>query len=315
MTSSQIASYNGGSITLKAQGHLNIGSQEQFTSDDTPKGIYTGNGGNVDVESAGDINVNGSRIATYDGGDVKVVSSGGSIDAGAGAKGFFEVATQEVEANGDVRPRTDRFFGSGIVALTRFDSGSQVGNISVTAGKDILANSGGILQLAFNHSDLSLATVTLDAGRNIEANQSGVLGANVKLHAIGNITGLVVANQTVNIGALGNVSVSALGGGAVTVSGATVSGSIIGGGNVTVSGDVNAQVISVGGTATGGNAAGAFSGVAAPVAQQTTTDAEKKVVAKATDTEDDEEKKKRAAKGPVLSKTTGRVTVILPNKP
>jgi hypothetical protein len=138
MTSSQIASYNGGSITLKAQGHLNIGSQEQFTSDDTPKGIYTGN----------------------DGGDVKVVSSGGSIDAGAGAKGFFEVATQEVEANGDVRPRTDRFFGSGIVALTRFDSGSQVGNISVTAGKDILANSGGILQLAFNHSDLSLATVT-----------------------------------------------------------------------------------------------------------------------------------------------------------
>src|SRR6266849_3314480 len=314
MTSSQIASYNGGSITLKAQGHLNIGSQEQFTSDDTPKGIYTGDGGNVDVESTGDINVNGSRIATYDGGNVKVVSSG-SIDAGSGAKGFFEVATQEVEANGDVRPRTDRFFGSGIVALTRLDSGSQVGNISVTAGKDILANSGGILQLAFNRSDLSIATVTLDAGRNIEANQSGVLGANVKLHAIGDITGLVVANQTVNIGALGNVSVSALGGGAVTVSGATVSGNIVGGGNVTVSGDVNAQVISVGGTATGGNAAGAFSGVAAPVAQQTTTEAEKKVVAKATDTEDEEEKKKRAAKGPVRSKTTGRVTVILPNKP
>ncbi len=316
MTSSQIASYNGGSITLKAQGHLNIGSQEQFTSDDTPKGIYTGNGGSVDVESVGDINVNGSRIATYDGGDVKVVSSGGSIDAGAGAKGFFEVATQEVKPPCNVVPRTDKFFGSGIVALTRSDSGSQVGNISVAAGKDILANSGGILELAFNHSDLSLATVTLEAGRNIEANQSGVLGANVKLHAIGDITGLVVANQTVNIGAAGNVSVSALGGGAVTVSGATVSGNIVGGGNVSVSGsEVSASVISVGGTASGGNAAGAFSGVAAPVAQQTTTDAEKKVVAKATDTEDDEEKNKRAAKGPVLSKTTGRVTVILPNKP
>ncbi len=154
----------------------------------------------------------------------------------------------------------------------------------------------------------------MDAGRNIEANESGVLGANVILHAKGDITGLIVANQNINIDAGNKVNVSALGGGAVNVSGATVSGSIIGGGNVSVSGDVNAQVISVGGTATGGNAGGAFSGVAAPVAQQTTTEAEKKVAAKATDNEDEEEKKKRAAKAPVLSKTTGRVTVILPNK-
>ena len=315
MTSSQIASYNGGSITLKAPGHLNVGSQEQFTSDDTPKGIYTGHGGDVDVESAGDINVNGSRIGSYDGGDVKVVSTDGSIDAGSGARGFFTVTTQQLDPKtGQLELRNDRYFGSGIVALTRTDSDSQIGNISVIAGKDILANSGGILQLAFNHSDLSHATVTMDAGRNIEANESGVLGANVILHAKGDITGLIVANQNINIDAGNKVNVSALGGGAVNVSGATVSGSIIGGGNVSVSGDVNAQVISVGGTATGGNAGGAFSGVAAPVAQQTTTEAEKKVAAKATDNEDEEEKKKRAAKAPVLSKTTGRVTVILPNK-
>src|SRR5262249_1193739 len=65
VTSSQIASFSGGSIHLAAFGHLNIGSQDQFTSDDTPKGIYTGHGGDVTVEAGGDISISGSRGATY----------------------------------------------------------------------------------------------------------------------------------------------------------------------------------------------------------------------------------------------------------
>src|SRR5207237_5779206 len=42
MISSQIATFNGGKISVTAThgGTLNVGSQEQFTSDDTPKGIY-----------------------------------------------------------------------------------------------------------------------------------------------------------------------------------------------------------------------------------------------------------------------------------
>jgi hypothetical protein len=83
MTSSQIASFNGGNISLISGGTLNIGSQEQFTSDDTPKGIYTGHGGNVSVRAAGNINLNGSRIASYDGGDLDVTSDNGDVDAGA----------------------------------------------------------------------------------------------------------------------------------------------------------------------------------------------------------------------------------------
>ena len=318
MTSSQIASFNGGSIDVQAAGNINVGAQEQFTSDDTPKGIYSGSGGNVSVTAGGNIIVNGSRIASYDGGNVTVVSTGGNVDAGEGAKGFFSITSQQLNpVTGAIEVRNDRFFGSGIVALTRPDSASQVGDISVTAGQDILANAGGILQLAFNHSDRTSSSVTLDAGRNIEANQSGILGANVNLKAQGNIQGLVVANQNLNIDAARSVSVTALASGGVTIkSGESVSGTVIGGGNVSVSGsDISASVISTGGSAAANDSASranAFQNVAAPAAQQTAPLASKTVAENKPELTEEDEKKK--ARKPVLARSTGRVTVILPNR-
>ena len=318
MTSSQIASFNGGSLDLRAAGSLNIGSQQQFTSDDTPKGIYTGHGGSVAVEALGDIRINGSRIASYDGGDVSVISRQGVVDAGNGGKGFFTITTDQLNpATGEVELRTDQFFGSGIVALTRRDSDSQVGNITVKAKGDILANSGGILQLAFNQSDIRNSFVDLDAGRNIEANESGILGANVNLKAGGDIKGLVVANQNLSIIANQNVAVTALGGGSVSISaGGNFSGTAVGGGAVDVSGlSVSGTVLSTHGTtSTSGDNSGtktsAFAGVAAPVAKQTTTDNEKPLaVAQKDVSEDPEQKKKKPIQ---LARTVGRVTVILP---
>src|SRR6185295_18277675 len=97
MASSQIASFSGGSIDVAAGGKMDVGSTEQFTSDDTPKGIYTGHGGHVNVEAYGDIDINGSRIATYDGGDISVISDHGTIDAGSGGKGFFNVTTTQLD--------------------------------------------------------------------------------------------------------------------------------------------------------------------------------------------------------------------------
>jgi hypothetical protein len=324
MTSSQIASYSGGDIAVTANtpgATLNIGSQGQFSSDDTPKGIYSAHGGNVTVTADGLINVNGSRIGTYDGGDVGVESVHGTVDAGGGARGSFTLTTQQLDSNGQLEVRPDKFFGSGIVALTRPDSSALVGNINVKAHDDILASAGGILQLAFNGTDVSHAQVTLDAGHDIVANQSGVLGANISLHAGNDIIGLVVGSGNVAIHADVSVSANVLGGGNVSVSGGqSVSGSIVGGGAVNVSGsEITASVTSTAGSAsTSGDASGAkvggFQSAAAPVAQQTTTETEKKTVAAKTDEEDEEQKKKRAAAGPVLSKTVGRVTVILPNK-
>jgi len=321
MTSSQIASFNGGNIKIDSQGKMNIGSQEQFSSDDTPKGIYTAHGGNVDVTSVGSIDLNGSRIATYDGGDIHIKTTGDNSDvnAGGGARGRFTVAAlQRNSVNGKLETRNDQFFGSGIVALTRRDSGAQIGNITVSAKRDILASSGGVLQLAFNNSDLTRAHLDLNAGRDIIANRSGVLGANISLKAGRDIVGLIVGSENVNLDAVHNVAANVLGGGNVDVHGQSVSGSIVGGGAVGVSGsEISATVVSTSGNATTqGNltgSVGGFANAAAPVAQQTTTETEKKNVAK-TDDEDDEQKKKRAATGPVLAKTTGRVTVILPKE-
>jgi len=320
MISSQIASFNGGDITLTASGNLNIGSQQSFTSDDTSKGIYTGHGGNVYVSAVGDILVSGSRIATYDGGDINVVSQNGTVDAGTGAKGSFHILTTQLNpVTGDLEERNDRFFSSGIVTLTRRDSDAKVGDITVSAARDILASSGGILQLAFNAADQSTAKVSLDAGRNIKANLSGVLGTSVSLKAGGNIEGLIVASQNIVIDSKQNVNVTAIAAGSVNVSaGSGVSGTIVGGGNVNVSGsEVSAAVISTGGNVassgdSSGAKVGAFSGVAVPGTQQTAQDAEKTVASQSLSqtTNDDDEKKKRP--GPVLAKRVGRVTVILP---
>ncbi|MDB6129585.1 MAG: hypothetical protein JWM04_692, partial [Verrucomicrobiales bacterium] len=323
MTSSQISSFDGGDISIVSGGRLSIGSQEQFTSDDTPKGIYTGHGGNLSVVAAGDINIKGSRVATYDGGNITVTSQNGSVDAGEGAKGFFSIVTQQYNpVTHQIENRNDKFFGSGIIALTRQDSFTKVGDITVKAKQDIKANSGGILQLAFNASDRSHSTVSLDAGQNIEANESGILGANVNLKAGGDIAGLVIANQNINIDARQNINVTAVASGGVAItSGGSVSGTIVGGGNVSVAGDsISASVISASGNAsTSGDSVaakvGGFNGVAAPAAQQTTTETEK-AVEKATrpdDLDDNNKNKGMAKKGPVLSKSTGRVTVILPN--
>lgn len=329
MTSSQIASYNGGAIDLMAGGTLNIGAQEQFTSDDTPKGIYSGHGGAVSVRAQGNININGSRIATYDGGDISVITDHGSIDAGSGGKGFFSVTTSQIDpATGQLGTRNDKFFGSGIVALTRTDSDVKVGDITVSAGMmnpppdhspghdslglgSIVANAGGVLQLAFNDVDQSAAKVTLTANGSIKANQSGILGGNVALTAGEGIEGLIVAQGNLGITAQQNVNVTALAGGSANVTGGgTVSGSIVGGSgaSVTGAGAVTADVISTGSAGSTGNA---FKDVAAPVATQTTTESEKKAIVK-TDDEDEVEKKRRAAAAPVLAKTSGRVTVILP---
>jgi filamentous hemagglutinin family protein len=322
MTSSQIASFNGGNIDITSLGRMQIGSQDSFSSDDTPKGVYTGHGGHVAVHAGGDILVSGSRIASYDGGDVTVVSDHGTVDAGAGAKGFFTVTTSEADpSTGAFETRNDKFFGSGIMALTRTDSATKVGDISIKAEGDISANSGGVLQLAFNQFDQSGAKVVLDAGGSIHANQSGILGGSVSLNAKGSIEGVVVANRDVIIDARQGVSVTAVAGGSATVSaGGSVSGSIVGGSGVNVAGsEVSAALISTRGNvaATGdttGSKVGAFNAVTAPTVQRVSESADKTVAAdNSAQLKEEEDKKKRLAQNkPALVRRVGRVTVILP---
>jgi filamentous hemagglutinin family protein len=82
MVSSDVFSASGGSITIQSQGSIDVGQENApFSSlSSSPRGIYSIAGGSVTVEAVGDINVDGSRIAAYDGGDVNVISGAPSAN-------------------------------------------------------------------------------------------------------------------------------------------------------------------------------------------------------------------------------------------
>jgi hypothetical protein len=227
MGSSQIASFNGGSITVNSLGQVDVGSPSSFTTDDTPKGIYTANGGAVTVHAAGDINVDGSRIASYDGGDVTVISDNGSVDAGTGGKGFFYITTSQLDPiTGELEIRNDKFFGSGIMATTRPDSLNEVGNITVDAHGDVLINAGGVVQIPFNNVIRNSAGTiigNLDPTTGIITAYSGLWGQ----PAAG-------ANDSVNPGAIITIG-SASSGGTIIAPGGGIVGRISSSGTITAS--------------------------------------------------------------------------------
>ncbi|HVY70155.1 MAG TPA: filamentous hemagglutinin N-terminal domain-containing protein [Verrucomicrobiae bacterium] len=319
MTASQIASFNGGAISVDSLGSLNIGGQLQFSSDDTPKGIFTTSGGNVSVTATGNVNVNGSRIASYNGGNVTVESREADVNAGEGGLGSVSIFRTVVDpVTGKVNISSTTIPGSGILATALEDSPDAVGNITVKAGRDILASRGGVIQLAFNARGTADSSVKLLAARNIDASNSGVIGGNVSLEASGDIKGLVIATRNIDITAQQNVSVTAVAQGGVSISASgNVSGSVIGGSGVSVSGgSITAALVSAN-VSTSGDASAASIGtpqVAAARSESKLADSADKTVAQNTKPatlEDDKDEKK---KKPVLTRKTGRVTVILPNQ-
>jgi filamentous hemagglutinin family protein len=333
MFSTAIASFAGGKVDVTAGGYINVGTSVQ-TGDEVPRGIFTVGKSDVTVTAGGDINVNGSRIAAYDGGNVTVTSLQGSVNAGHGGQGSVEVEQVYVDPKtGQVLTYTPTIPGSGILA-TSFPvpldpsipaSKNPPGNIVVNAPHgDIVASAGGIVQIALNGVS-SKASITLDAGHNIDASGSGVIGNNISLQAGGAIKGLIVAQHDININAQQNVAVTAIGSGNVSVSsaGGSISGTIVGVGNVSVSGasvdaamlsqgNVSANNANVGSSAafTSANAAGATSQSTAANAEQ---QAKQTFAASGSSTDEDDLKKKRApGPSPVITRRTGRVTVILP---
>jgi hypothetical protein len=333
MFSTAIASFAGGNIDVTAGGYVNVGTSVQ-TGDAVPRGIFTVGKSDVTVTAKGDVNVNGSRIAAYDGGNVTVTSLEGSVNAGQGGQGSVEVEQVYVDpTTGRVLTYTPTIPGSGILA-TSFpasldpsvpSSKNGPGNIVVnTPHGNIIASAGGIVQIALNRVK-SAASISLTAGGNIDATGSGVIGNNVSLKADGTIKGLVVAQKDITISAQQNVAVTAIGSGSVNVSsGGTVSGTIVGVGNVSVSGasvdaamlsqgNVSANSANVGSSSvfTSANAAGATSQSTAANSEQ---QVKKTVVANADSSNDEEQLKKKRAPdaGPVINRRVGRVTVILP---
>ena len=297
-----------GGIKLDVGGELDAGGEFTLFGDpDAPKGIFTTGGGDVSVKANGNINVNGSRIAAYDGGNINIESVNGDVNAGAGGAGFVTLEALELD------PTTHQLIGipatipgSGILATTVVGSDATLGNITVnTPNGSINASSGGILQIAFNGTDTQNSSIGLNAGLDIIATGSGVIGANVTLQAGRTITGLFVAQHNLNAKA-DNFGPGLLFGPSVTVN---QTGDNSGGIPIQI---VSDNPISENGIQVPDTAPDVAS---APTQVAQTADNANDVASKADDTDgssgDDDLKKKKSI---TLAQKVSRVTVILPTK-
>jgi filamentous hemagglutinin family protein len=337
MLTSTIASMYGGDVTVNStEGELDLGSQDLFATSRFAFGIYTSGHSNVRVTAAKDINIDGSRIAAYNGGNVFVTSLNGDVNAGSGGNVYVNVQLVSRDPlTGKAETSEDQIYGSGIVSVSlpaklQTPGGNPLpGNITVeTPRGDITSTSAGILQLALDGNVGSGPTVTLVAGTpaspgtpaipgNIILGDSGLIGGTVNLTAQGDIKGVIVSRQNSSINAAQNFSGALLSAGNANVAaGGTVSGTIIGVGGVSASGgrvdaSLLSQNVSVGGgqsQSTLGSSASATS-ASQSAAQQSSSDTKQQL---AQDLSKDDDDKRKKTKGPVLTRRIGRVTVILP---
>jgi len=336
MYSSTIASYFGGDINVHSGGSVNVGNANLPVSSDSAQGIYSSGHGNVTVIAQGNIDVAGSRIAAYDGGNIVAESLTGNVNAGNGNQGQANVPVITIDpVTGEVSSTSQPIAGSGILATTLPDApmSENVGNITVeTPRGNIVASEGGIVQAPLNGNVAPGPKVTLTAGTqdsagnviyagNIDVTGSGVIGGTVDLKAAGSINGLVVARQDTLISAVQSFSGTVFAAGTANVNaGGDISGTIIGVGGINASGggSVSASLLSQNITVGGSQAA---SGLATSVAASSTsqsavqeTTAQKTESTQEAAATDDDDTKKRAGKRPLLAKSTGRVTVILPTR-
>jgi filamentous hemagglutinin family protein len=337
MVASTIDSEYGGNINITAGGTIDVGSLLiPSASDNHPLGIVSLWSGNISVIANGDVNVDGSRIAAYDGGNVFVESLDGNVNAGTGGAGIVLVTKPYVNAEGDLEYLNEVIPGSGILAtsfpqLVYGQTTGQLGNITVeTPQGNIVASQGGIEQLVLGPVAHDDAVIDLVAGSysgnsvafvgNVDASGSGVVGSQVNISATGSINGLVVASLGANVNALQNVSATVLSqGGAVVSAGGTVSGTVVGVGSVSVSGATDvAAAFSGGSVSTSGAVSGAAvaaaptgssSAAAAATTQQVNQSTQPNTDLAANDTGDENEKKKKKSQ---LMEYVGRVTVLLP---
>jgi hypothetical protein len=341
MFSTTISCVNGGNLSVSAGGNAVLGSTCFNGNDDYARGIFSTDGGTVSVVAGGDIDINGSRVAAYDGGDVTVESLRGNVNVGTGGQGSASV--QEIYVNPTTRQiaaYSVTIPGDGILATTfpkslnpAFPTSvNTIGNILVeTPQGNITSTSAGIVQIPLNGSSASAGSVTLIAGTegangsslypgNIDVTGGGVIGANVTLKATGNIQGSVVARNNLNINSLATVSVDAFSTGPIAIVAKDIdSDKLISLGPISITGDVNdsellAPDVSVAGSLD--NSTQGFSPVTvANSAGQSESAASASKAGAAFDDSgsgEDDRRHGNGAKSKLVS--TGRVTVVPPEK-
>jgi hypothetical protein len=339
MFSTTISCLDGGNINVQAGGAIDLGSTYFTGNDAFPRGIFSTDDSDVTVIAGGDLTLNGSRIAAYDGGNVTVESVYGNVVVGAGGQGSATVDEYYVNpVTRAVSAYTTTIPGSGILATTfpvslnpAFPtSQTTVGDILVaTPQGDITATAAGIVQVPLNGGDAKAGTVTLTAGTenadgttaylgNIDVSGSGVIGANVQLKATGSIKGAIVARDNLNVTALQDVAVAAFAVGEVNVkAGENISGTIIGLGDLNVSaGNIEASLlsenVSASGTVTSTKIGFAPGTSARSASQGETLDTPAKAAAMGGESSGDEDAPHSdGAEPPRLKRLIKRVTILL----
>lgn len=118
MIRSRIVSHNGGAIRIHGLdgpesplgGTVNVGTNESAGGFGNILGIVTLRGGGIDINAAGNIEVNLSRVATFGGGDI-TMKSGGDINAGSGGRDErvdFVFEQRDADGNVIIDPLTGR---------------------------------------------------------------------------------------------------------------------------------------------------------------------------------------------------------------
>ena len=100
MLTSTIATIGGGDVNVTSTGgSMNLGSQELFnTVRDVGFGIFTAGEGNVNVTALDDIDIDSSRVAAYNGGNVFLESQQGDVNVGSGGNNNSGVAVSYINS-------------------------------------------------------------------------------------------------------------------------------------------------------------------------------------------------------------------------
>ena len=362
MPASTIAALGGGDVNVTCEGEMpnsdgvggvsmDLGSQDLLSfesqimdANSLGLGIYTTAGGDVNVTALGTINVDSSRIATFDGGSITVVSETGDVNAGTGGTSVVPVeyyapgysgssVVEYVPANGIVagtltagnpRPPGAALIPGNITVITPQGSiYASAGGISQIAYDEILTASSGATTIGlfagtpvnfngdwFSEDNDWLAKPPLYVG-NIVLGNSGVIGVNVVAKATGSINGLIISQQNADITTAQNADVTVLAGGKANVSSSgTFSGLVIAAGGVNISGGGNLSATILTTSVNGGAGtlatSSSVSSTGSSAAGQTSAENQQQVASDSTGSGDKKKKKKEE-----LARV-GRVTVILP---
>jgi filamentous hemagglutinin family protein len=344
MLTSAIAALGGGNVVVNNVngsmdlGLTSLGSLNGFNNESARSyGIFTSGGGNVNVTAEGDIDIDGSRVATYNGGSIFIESMTGNVNVGSGGGSINGVDVGYVNSAGQASHYAEETYGSGVIANTLVpvlvggtlawppNVATIPGDITIKSPEgNITGGLAGIVQIALNGTSLPGSSVTLTAGTlsgpgvtpyvgNIDFGTSPIIGGDVNLSANGYIkVGDVISRQNSTITAAQSFSGNVLaGGGAKVEAGDGVSGNIagLGGVNVNGGGPITATLLGQNVSANGktqdtlGSSATATSATQS-AAQQSSQAATQQV---ASDSGGDE--KKKSKKEEVIH--VSRVTVIL----